>query len=115
MGGANEYRPMWQQYADGLDGLIFVVDSSDPVRFSTASDELHAILNLPQVTARVFPVLVFANKNDIEGSAPTDVITHELGLSNITNRLTLVKSVCAHFAKDLHTGLSWLVANRTTG
>jgi signal recognition particle receptor subunit beta len=110
MGGANNYRPMWQQYVDNLDGIIFVIDSSDPVRFSTAADELNAILGLPQVTARPFPLLVFANKNDNLGSAPPALISQELGIDRITNRPTLVKSVSAHFPKDLRVGLEWLVA-----
>jgi signal recognition particle receptor subunit beta len=113
MGGANNFRPMWQQYSDSLDAIIFVVDSSDPVRFSTAADELHAILNLPQVTSRVFPLLVFANKNDIEGSAPSDLIGRELRIESVTNRPVLVKSVCALFPKDLMVGLDWLIAKQT--
>jgi signal recognition particle receptor subunit beta len=113
MGGANNSRPMWQQYSDGLDAIIFVVDSSDAVRFSTASDELHMILNLPQVTSRVFPLLVFANKNDIVGSAPKELVERELGIERVTTRPTLVKSVCAQFPKDLQVGLEWIIAHIT--
>ena len=110
MAGASNFRPMWQQYSDDLHGIIFVIDSSDTTRFSTAAAELAAILALPSVAGKSIPLLVFANKNDIEGSAPPEVISKELGIDNISNRPTMVKSVCAQFAKDLKVGLAWLVA-----
>ena len=112
MGGASNYRPMWAQYADKLNGMIFVVDSSDTVRFTTAADELAAVLQIPSVASAVFPLLVFANKNDIEGSAPPEVIAGELGITEITNRPKLVKSVCAQFPNDLREGIEWLIASQ---
>lgn len=112
MGGASNFRPMWEQYADKLNGMIFVVDSSDTVRFTTAADELFALLQIPSVASVAFPLLVFANKNDIEGSAPPEVIASELGITEITNRPTLVKSVCARFPNDLRDGIEWLIAQQ---
>ena len=113
MSGASNFRPMWQQYTDKLDGIIFVIDSSDTVRFSTAADELGAILSLPAVASTSIPLLIFANKNDIEGSAPPEVISRALGIDRIANRPTMIRSVCAQFPKDLRVGLEWLVAKHT--
>jgi signal recognition particle receptor subunit beta len=109
MGGANNYRPLWQQWANEVDGIIFVVDSSDIVRFSTAADELESVLTLPTIASSLAPLLVFANKNDIEGSAPADVINRELRIDQIQNRATLVESVCCQFPSRLKSALTWLV------
>lgn len=110
MGGANNFRPMWQQYANDIDGLIYVVDSSDSVRFTTAAEELHAVINLPSVQANPVPILVLLNKNDIEGSAPQSLIEKELQLEKISNHPVLVKSVCSQYPKEIIVGLEWLVA-----
>ncbi|KAH0786786.1 ADP-ribosylation factor family protein [Histomonas meleagridis] len=109
MSGTNNSRPLWQQYADNLNGIIFVIDSSDNIRFSTAADELHAFLDLPPIKEKPIPLLVFANKNDIQGSAPVEVIQRELRLENYTAHPTLVKGVCSHFPKEIFSGLEWIV------
>jgi signal recognition particle receptor subunit beta len=109
MSGANNYRPIWQQWADGVDGIIFVLDSSDLIRFSTAADELNSVLKLPGVASTKAPLLVLANKNDIEGSAPAEIVSQSLGIDKIQNRATLVESVCSQSVARLKSSLAWLI------
>ena len=47
-----------------FSGLLFVVDSSDKARISEAAEELHAILDDPEMD-RNAPVPVIANKQDL--------------------------------------------------
>ena len=47
-----------------FSGLLFVVGSSDKARISEAAEELHAILNDPEMD-RNAPVPVIANKQDL--------------------------------------------------
>ena len=110
MGGSSNYRPMWAHYADKLNGMIFVVDSSDTVRFTTAADELAAVLQIQSVASAVFPLLVFANKNDIEG--PRCRRSSRAGHHGDHKQSKLVKSVCAHFSNDLREGIEWLIASQ---
>jgi len=37
-------RGVWKYYSDSVNGIIFVVDSSDEARLPEARDELHKIL-----------------------------------------------------------------------
>ena len=51
---------------------IFVVDSSDDIRITESNDELKALLE-EQKLSKV-PLLVFANKQDIETSLSADEV-----------------------------------------
>jgi len=113
MGGASNYRPLWQNHVEDLHGIIFVIDSSDSTRFSTAAEELHAVCSLSAVQARPIPILVFANKNDLEESAPKDVIERSLRLNEISNHVCNVMSVCSQYSKDILQGIEWLVMRQT--
>nr|XP_040058985.1 ADP-ribosylation factor 1-like isoform X2 [Gasterosteus aculeatus aculeatus] len=45
VGGQTIIRPLWRHYFTNTQGLIFVVDSSDPERIKEAADELHRMVN----------------------------------------------------------------------
>jgi ADP-ribosylation factor protein 6 len=77
VGGQDKIRPLWRHYFSGTQGLIFVVDSNeDDKRMEEAKQELKNILdNLEMKDALL---LVFANKQDINGGMST--ILHEVGL-----------------------------------
>ncbi len=57
---------LWKHYYQGVDGLIFVVDSTDRARIQQAREELWKIVSEPDLEA--CPLLVFANKQDKEGA-----------------------------------------------
>lgn len=45
--GQSRYRNLWQEFYNGVDGIVFVVDSSDPIRLVVARDELETMLSHP--------------------------------------------------------------------
>merc|ERR1711976_141723 len=45
MSGDRTYSYLWEQHYQDLDGIIFVIDSTDKIRFALAADELAKILN----------------------------------------------------------------------
>lgn len=45
--GQSRYRNLWQEFYNGVDGIVFVVDSSDLIRFVVVRDELETMLNHP--------------------------------------------------------------------
>ena len=55
------------------DALIYVVDSSDRLRFQDAREELD--LMLQEDSLRHTPVLILANKQDLPGAATCSEIT----------------------------------------
>lgn len=57
------------------------MDSADPSRFCEAKDELFSIISNTEM-ARI-PILVLANKQDIEIASPIDSLIHQLQLGDI--------------------------------
>lgn len=45
--GNSKYRDLWLEYYCGVDAIIFVIDSSNPIRFVVARDELDTMLSNP--------------------------------------------------------------------
>lgn len=45
--GQNRYRNLWQEFYNVVDAIVFVVDSSDLIRFAVARDELETLINHP--------------------------------------------------------------------
>lgn len=45
--GQNRYRNLWQEFYNGVDGIVFVVDSSDLIRLVVVRDELETLLAHP--------------------------------------------------------------------
>ena len=53
-------RKLWKHYYDKVDGLIFVVDSSDTERLALVKEELDKIFIEPGLEG--VPILIMANK-----------------------------------------------------
>eukprot|EP00124_Ichthyophonus_hoferi_P005685 Ihof_evm2s900 gene=Ihof_evmTU2s900 len=60
LGGQSKIRPLWVHYFEGAEGLIFVVDSSDPMRIIEAAEELHKLMNDAGISDAI--VAILANK-----------------------------------------------------
>ena len=94
VGGQEKLRPLWRPYTRATDGVIFVVDSTDPhERLEEAKLELHAIMSRTAGNALV-PLLVVANKQDLPLARPVDQVASLLGLSEL-KQLRHIQSVCA--------------------
>ena len=64
IGGQKAIRPYWKNYYENTDGLVYVVDSSDDMRLAECSEELQSLL--VEDDLKNVPLLVFANKQDLE-------------------------------------------------
>eukprot|EP00735_Rhodelphis_limneticus_P007762 TRINITY_DN20390_c0_g1::TRINITY_DN20390_c0_g1_i1::g.8452::m.8452 TRINITY_DN20390_c0_g1::TRINITY_DN20390_c0_g1_i1::g.8452 ORF type:complete len:182 (-),score=18.44,sp/P49076/ARF_MAIZE/70.72/7e-90,Arf/PF00025.16/1.7e-73,Ras/PF00071.17/1.1e-14,G-alpha/PF00503.15/1.5,G-alpha/PF00503.15/9.4e-11,SRPRB/PF09439.5/3.1e-12,Gtr1_RagA/PF04670.7/5.9e-11,Miro/PF08477.8/7.7e-10,MMR_HSR1/PF01926.18/0.00068,6PF2K/PF01591.13/0.0027,AAA_33/PF13671.1/0.13 TRINITY_DN20390_c0_g1_i1:36-581(-) len=107
VGGQDRIRALWHHYFNGVQGVIFVVDSSDHTRMEEARLELHRILS--QDPLRDASLLVFANKQDLPNAMHTSQIAAQLGLSKLSNaRDWYIQSCCATTADGLYEGLDWL-------
>ena len=54
---------MWERYCRGVSVIMYMVDSADPSKLEAAKQELHTLLEKPQLAG--IPVLVLGNKNDL--------------------------------------------------
>ena len=88
-------RPYWRNYFDNTDILIYVIDSSDTKRFDETEQELQVTnfshssspLSLQELLCeeklKGVPILVYANKQDLIGSATSAQVAEGMALHTI--------------------------------
>ena len=96
-----------ENYNQNEQGIVFVIDSNDRVRFGEAREELARMLNEEELRG---VVLIFANKQDLLGVMTAAEITEKLNINLADNRF-LVQPCCAYTGDGLYEGLDWLSAN----
>lgn len=106
VGGQEKLRPLWRHYFNNTDGLIFVVDCRDRDRITRAASEFRSIIDDPLM--RHSAILVFANKQDLEGSLTTAELCDALALQDLKNRKWHVQGSIAVRGEGLYEGLDWL-------
>jgi GTPase SAR1 family protein len=74
IGGQKAIRPYWKNYFENTDGLVYVVDSSDEVRLKECSEELQNLLS--EDNLKSVPLLVFANKQDLQFALEAEEVTN---------------------------------------
>uniref|UniRef100_A0A4X2KQL3 ADP ribosylation factor like GTPase 9 n=1 Tax=Vombatus ursinus TaxID=29139 RepID=A0A4X2KQL3_VOMUR len=79
IGGSEPFRSYWKMYLSKVLVLIFVVDSADHGRLSDAKEHLHQLIQ----KGPALPLVVFANKQDLEDAYSITDIHEVLGLSEI--------------------------------
>ena len=107
VGGQDKLRMLWRHYYNGVDGLIFVVDSNDIQRVDLAKEELGRLLAAPELEDCV--LLVFANKQDLPKALDAQTLSGRLGLQALTN-VWYIQPCCASDGTGLYEGLDWLSA-----
>jgi len=80
LGGHEQVRDLWEEYYSGADAIVFMVDSADHDRFDEAKNEMEQILASPDIVD--VPILVLANKNDVENCSHKEAISKHLGLED---------------------------------
>jgi ADP-ribosylation factor-like protein 3 len=84
IGGQKKIREYWVNYYNNVDGLIFVIDSSDEERIKECKETFMFLLN--EAPLENVPVLVLANKQDLDFSLKPDEIIDAMDLNSIGNR-----------------------------
>jgi ADP-ribosylation factor-like protein 8 len=107
IGGQEQYRGEWTRYAKGCNVLVFVVDVADRAQLPTAKHELHRLLE-DQDLAKI-PLLVCANKIDIEPHVSENELIAALNLDYITDQPWVVFPVSALRGTNIEKVLTWLV------
>ena len=106
VGGQDKIRVLWRHYYDNIDGLIFVVDSNDRDRIEDAAEELKKMLAEEELKDCV--VLIFANKQDINGALSPAEITEKLQMEAMKGRIWLVQGASATTGQGLKEGIDWM-------
>ncbi len=93
VGGQDKIRPLWRHYFTGSEGLVFVVDSADKVRFNEAKEQLDWILEDGEMSG--VPLVIMANKQDMPNAVSPAEVAEQLGLNKIRNRQWYVHGTSA--------------------
>ncbi|EOX98344.1 ADP-ribosylation factor B1A, putative [Theobroma cacao] len=109
IGGQSKIRPLWRHYFLNVQGVIFVVDSTDRERISEARNELHWILSDNELANA--SLLVFANKQDLQNAMTSSEVADKLGLHCLGQRPWYIQGTSAHSGCGLYEGLDWLSKN----
>jgi len=104
--GQPKFRSMWERYCNGVDAIVFVVDSADSEKFDTARFELHQLLGQPNLVG--VPLLVLGNKNDVDGHATVKELIRALQLDKIQGRPVSCYSCSMKSQHNLDIVMQWL-------
>ncbi|XP_052811928.1 ADP-ribosylation factor-like protein 13B [Mya arenaria] len=83
LGGGRRIREIWTEYLNEVYGIIYVLDSAAPERFPEVKESLENILSHELVSAK--PLLVLANKDDLNDCVDEVEIMEKLNLEYLVN------------------------------
>ncbi|XP_048359788.1 ADP-ribosylation factor-like protein 9 isoform X3 [Sphaerodactylus townsendi] len=95
IGGSESLRSYWKMYLSRVLLLIFVVDSADHKRLPVAKKLLHQLVQ----SDSTLPVMILANKQDLEGAYCITDIHDALALSDIGDQRKMFL-IGTHVAED---------------
>jgi ADP-ribosylation factor-like protein 1 len=106
LGGQTSIRPYWRCYYSNTDAIIYVVDSMDRDRIGISKQELVSMLEEEELKKAI--LVVFANKQDIEGAMTVTEVANSLGLSALKNRRYQIFKTSAIKGEGLDEAMEWL-------
>jgi len=112
IGGQETLRSSWSTYYSNSDFVILVIDSSDRERLHITKEDLY--LMLQHADLRKAKLLVFANKQDIQGRMSAAEISQELNLTSLKDRTWTIQACCALTGEGLSQGLEWMISKTSS-
>ncbi|KAM9968323.1 hypothetical protein ACTFIW_002761 [Dictyostelium discoideum] len=100
-------RALWKHNYHHSNAIIFVVDSTDRDRIDQVKEEFDNLLIQQELNG--IPILIFANKQDIDNSMNTSEIVNSLNLNLIEDRKWYIQLCSSLKSHGLDEGLSWIV------
>uniref|UniRef100_A0A1B6EED2 ADP-ribosylation factor-like protein 3 n=1 Tax=Clastoptera arizonana TaxID=38151 RepID=A0A1B6EED2_9HEMI len=106
IGGQRRIREYWKKYFNEVDVLIYMIDSSDKQRFEESGYEL--VMLLSEEELQDVPVLIFANKQDLENAANISEIIEAFNLTMLNNRAWQIQPCSATLKEGIKEGMEWI-------
>nr|XP_056704716.1 ADP-ribosylation factor-like protein 9 isoform X1 [Euleptes europaea] len=103
IGGSESLRSYWKMYLSRVLLLIYVVDSADHERMPVAKKLLHQLVQ----SDSTLPVMILANKQDLEGAYCITDIHEALALSDIGDerKMFLIGTHVAEDGSEISSGM----------
>jgi Arf/Sar family protein len=108
LGGQVQYRSEWSRYTKGTGVIVFVLDTSAIDLISMARKELHLLLEDRELNG--IPILILANKIDIEPHLSEPEIIQGLNLDYIMDNPWVIISISALRGTNIERVVEWLIA-----
>ncbi|KAJ5437256.1 hypothetical protein N7445_005800, partial [Penicillium cf. griseofulvum] len=110
LGGRDKLRSAWGPYIAKTNAIIFVVDAAWHAQLDHAANELKLLLEHEHLRElRDIPLLVFANKQDLEGAKSPAEISEALNLGELRHRRWNIAPCSATDRVGIAEGMDWLV------
>ncbi|CAJ0882204.1 10103_t:CDS:2 [Entrophospora sp. SA101] len=84
LGGQDSLRATWKTYYVKTKAVIMVIDSTDKNRLHISRKELHTMMEDENLVNSV--LLVYANKQDMQGSLSAAQISEALNLTSLRDK-----------------------------
>ncbi len=114
VGGLEQVRSTWRQYSKEANAVVYVVDASDPARLPLAATELKKLFfgdrKKKSLIVPDIPLLLLANKMDVEGALELADVESALDLQDLPVRRYRLLGTVAVNGKNVERGFSWLVS-----
>ncbi|XP_010880344.2 ADP-ribosylation factor-like 8Bb [Esox lucius] len=110
IGGQPRFRSMWERYCRGVNAIVYMVDAADREKVEASRNELHNLLDKPQLQG--IPVLVLGNKRDLQCALDEKQLIEKLNLSAIQDREICCYSVSCKEKDNIDITLQWLIEHR---
>ncbi|CAI2726690.1 unnamed protein product [Schistosoma spindalis] len=107
IGGQPRFRSMWERYCRGVNAIIYMVDAADHEKLEASRNELHGLLDKPQLLG--IPVLVLGNKKDLSNALAEHELITALNLGAITDREICCYSISCKEQENIDITLQWLI------
>ncbi|KAJ4450278.1 hypothetical protein ANN_01698 [Periplaneta americana] len=113
IGGQPRFRSMWERYCRGVNAIVYMVDAADPEKIEASRNELHNLLDKPQLTG--IPVLVLGNKRDLPHAFDENGLIERMNLCAIQDREICCYSISCKEKDNIDITLQWLIAHSKSG
>ena len=108
LGGQEDFRPLWSDINEKSNALIYVVDSTDYIRFEQTKEIFHQILDA-QIDSEI-PVLILLHKVDLPDRMERIEFTRNFGLTEMNMSHTwAVFETSAKTGQGIVESMSWFM------
>ncbi|RMZ96028.1 ADP-ribosylation factor 6 [Brachionus plicatilis] len=108
MSGQSRYRNLWEHYYREADAIVFVIDSSDRMRFVVSNEELNDVLNHREIKDKKIPLLILANKKDAKGALNESGLRNELEINGIRGKQYEIFATDGLSGQGVNDAFEWL-------
>jgi len=96
-----------------VNAIVYMVDAADQDKIEASRNELHNLLERPQLAG--IPILVLGNKRDLPGALDETGLIERMGLSAVQDREICCYSISCKEKDNIDITLQWLIAHSKSG